>query len=314
MSSYRTRNNFQTLNTMKILIIGSEGFIGSHAVDYFLKKNWTVSGIDLKEVPHCEYNYYKILPQTINYETVFTDVQPDVCLFASGSASVTFSLQDPLSDLEANFLQVSRVLNMIRLHNPLCIFVNISSAAVYGNPSSLPIKENSSINPLSPYGWHKYYSELVCKEFHEMYNIKTCSLRPFSVYGPGQNKLLFWDIYQKASKTKLIELYGTGEETRDYIYIDDLMKAIFLIIEKAEMKGESYNVASGRDVTIKEIANLFTKILNEGITISFNNKIKTGDPQKWKSDISMLEKWGFKTETKLEAGLTAYAKWLKENK
>jgi UDP-glucose 4-epimerase len=299
---------------MKILIIGSEGFIGSHVVDYFLNENWEVHGIDLKEIPHREYNYKKILPQTINYESIFAFVKPDVCLFASGSASVNFSIQDPLSDLEANFLQVSRVLNMIKIYSPACKFINISSAAVYGNPDSLPIKEDFNVKPLSPYGWHKYYSELACKEYSSLYSIKTCSLRPFSVYGPGQNKLLFWDIYKKVLKDKeKIELFGSGHETRDFIYISDLINAINLVIKNAPMQGEFYNVASGEESKIAVVAELLLHELNYKGKLVFNNMKKAGDPNNWVADITNLKRIGFSPLVNINRGLNLYALWLKEN-
>ncbi len=298
---------------MKILIIGSEGFIGKHVVDYYLKKKLLVFGVDLKEVPHCDYNYKKILPQTLIYESLFSDIKPDVCLFASGSASIPLSIQDPVSDLEANFLQVARILNMIRLFSPETKFINISSAAVYGNPNNLPISENSGINPLSPYGWHKYYSELICKEYTSLYTIKTCSVRPFSVYGSGQNKLLFWDIYQKTLKNKNIELFGSGNETRDFIYIDDFVAAIDIIINKAPLQAETYNIGSGTETSITAVATLFAKVLNFNGTIHFNNIRKAGDPLKWLADINLIKQLGFEKSIDLHSGLKLYAQWLKEN-
>lgn len=299
---------------MKILIIGSEGFIGSHVVDYFLSEKWEVHGIDLKEIPHCEYNYKKILPQTINYESIFSNVKPDVCLFASGSASVNFSIQDPLSDLEANFLQVFRILNMLKMYSPDCKFINISSAAVYGNPDSLPIKENFNIKPLSPYGWHKYYSELACKEYSSLYSIKTCSLRPFSVYGPRQNKLLFWDIYKKTLKcSEKIELFGSGCETRDFIYISDLINAIDLIIKNAPMQGECYNVASGEENSIASVAGLLLHELNYRGELVFSHMEKEGDPNNWVADITNLKEIGFSPSININGGLILYVLWLKEN-
>ncbi len=298
---------------MRILIIGSEGFIGSHCVDYFLNKNWEVFGIDLIDSPHCEYFYKKILSPNTDYSILFAEITPQICIFATGSANVALSNLYPLADVEANSLHVFRILDIIRQHSPNSKFINISSAAVYGNPEELPIKENSIIKPISPYGWHKYYSELICSEFYSIFNISCCSLRPFSVYGPRQTKLLFWDIYQKTLKNETVELYGIGSETRDFIYISDFVKVIDIIIEKAEMKAESYNIAFGKPETIETVAKLFLENLNYKGEIKFNNIVKLGDPQNWNADISAILKLGFQPTIKLKEGLQIYSKWLREN-
>jgi len=82
--------------------------------------------------------------------------------------------------------------------NNKCKYLHISSAAVYGNPKQLPVKETDNCQPLSPYGWHKWMSELICQEYFRLYNIRSLIVRPFSVYGPGLRKQLFWDLYGKA--------------------------------------------------------------------------------------------------------------------
>lgn len=298
---------------MKLLIIGSEGFIGSHCVEYFLNTGLDVYGIDFKDIPRCNYNYSKILPQETNNETLLKSIQPDVCLFAAGSASVNSSYHYPLIDLKTNSLHVFYLLDSIRKYSPNCKFINLSSAAVYGNPALLPVNEESPVQPISPYGWHKYYSELICKEFSTIYNIQTCSIRPFSVYGPRQTKLLFWDIYQKTRNTKSIELFGTGNETRDYIFITDMVKAIHLIISKAVMSGESYNIASGESHSIAFISQLFLKTLNYKGALCFNHKTKPGDPNNWSSDINKIKEMGYSQSINISTGLTLYSKWLKEN-
>lgn len=298
---------------MKILILGSNGFIGSHCVDYFISKKYDVYGIDITDADHRNYYYKKILPDSKEFDNIFSQIKPDACLFAIGSASVAASIQEPLANFESNTLQTIRILQAIKKYSPTCKFINISSAAVYGNPDTMPIKESSTIQPVSPYGWHKYYSELICKEYYLLYNINTCSIRPFSVYGPRQNKLLFWDFYLKSQKGDKVELFGTGKETRDFIYISDLVIAIDIILNNAPMKAETYNLATGRELSIKEVAAIFAKTIEYNGQINFNNISKLGDPIKWVADIESLKQLGFKPTINIETGLQFYAKWLKEN-
>jgi dTDP-glucose 4,6-dehydratase/UDP-glucose 4-epimerase len=294
----------------KLLIIGSTGFIGKNAVSYFIDKGYEVfcADIVIKE----EKNYFVLNPESSDFSFLFLQQKYDVCINASGAASVPLSFQYPAIDFSLNVLNVFNILEAIRKYNPKCKFINFSSAAVYGNPETLPVKENSAINPLSPYGFHKHYSENICKEFYQSYHIQTLSLRVFSAYGEGLKKQLFWDIYKKLQNAtdNQVVLYGTGNESRDFIYIRDLLKAIELLIQKHEFKGQAINVASGIEVTIKEAAEIFIKNLNPEIKLTFNNQTKQGDPKNWKADTSVLNAIGFKCDYKLNVGLENYAKWV----
>lgn len=297
---------------MKILIIGSKGFIGSHCVDYFQSKGYDVFQAGTNTAT--ETNYYKIEPQNSNFSIPFQEHQFDVCINASGSAHVGFSFENPSRDFELNVVNVQKILVAIRDYNPTCKFINFSSAAVYGNPKMLPITENTACKPLSPYGFHKLQSELLLTEYHNFFGLQTCSLRVFSAYGPRLKKQLFWDLYQKALQDDVILLFGTGSETRDFIYIDDLMQIIDLVIQHSSFQGAIYNVASQHEITIAEAAHLFINEFSPEKKVLFNGKVKLGDPNNWLADMENLKKYGFKAQFNLSLGLKKYAKWLKESK
>ena len=299
---------------MKIFILGSEGFIGNHCVRFFQKKGYNVYGADLLDIKQANYQYNQVSRLQPAFDEFFRNENFDVCINAAGSGSVPVSFQRPYNDFEANTVDVVRLLETIRLTNPTCKYLNISSAAIYGNPKVLPITEDSEPSPLSPYGWHKYYSELVCKEYAQLHGLFTCSVRPFSVYGPGLRKQLFWDIYQKTLNGNNIELFGTGDESRDFIYINDLVSAIDILITSSAMKGHTYNLASGKEITIKEAATIFCEYLSDEISIKFNQQQKVGDPLNWKADISKITDLGFVPKTDLKSGLLELAKWIKEKK
>lgn len=296
---------------MKILIIGSKGFIGSHCVDYYKSKGATVFQADVNE--SMEDNYYTIQPLNSNFSLPFQEHQFDVCVNASGSAHVGFSFDNPSKDFELNVINVQKILVAIRDYNKDCKFINFSSAAVYGNPQSLPIKENSVCKPLSPYGFHKLQSELLLTEYHNLFGLKTCSLRVFSTYGPGLRKQLFWDLYKKSLDNGVISLYGTGNETRDFIYIDDLIQIIDLVIQNSTFQGSIYNVASNVETRIAEAAQLFINTFSPERKVMFNGEEKVGDPVHWLADMEILKREGFKTQFTLYSGLKKYAEWLKEN-
>ena len=124
---------------MKILIIVSCGFIDRQIVEYYQKKDYEVFGMDLVNNVSPTYKYFKVLPNVIPYEKILKSVQPDYCFFTAGNANINFSIENSQADLEANTLQVSIILNAIKNLGLKTLFVNFSSAAVYGNPASLPM-------------------------------------------------------------------------------------------------------------------------------------------------------------------------------
>ena len=295
----------------KILVIGSKGFIGSAAVRYYESRGYTVTGCDIIENDKA-VGYYKVQSNEPDYHRVFQQVSPDICLNASGAASVPFSFDHPLTDYELNVINVMRMLEAIRISSPKTIFINISSAAVYGTPLQFPVREEDDIAPISPYGWHKRQSELLCNEYANLYGLKTCSMRVFSAYGPDLKKQLFWDLYQKTRKGKVIELLGTGSESRDYIFIEDLVRATEVIATKGLLEGEVINVANGIETTIREAAKTFIEALGWDGEISFSGSKRKGDPENWCADISKIKEMGYNSDFSLEAGLKAYCRWLQD--
>lgn len=295
---------------MQILIIGSKGFIGNHALNYF-GAGHNVFGADV--LVNNDKNYFILDKSNTNFEPIFEKQQFDVCINASGNGSVPISLNQPVFDFELNVTNTIKILDAIRKHNPACKFINLSSAAVYGNPAQIPIKESVELKPLSPYGWHKLYAEQVCKEYFYLYNLQTINLRLFSVYGENLRKQLFWDIYQKSLRTKNIELFGLGTETRDFIYIKDLMHAINCILKYGLFNGESVNIASGKETTIKYAAEIFCKALDNELVLTFNKLVRPGDPLNWQADIDLIKSFGFEPQTSVEEGMVNTARWLKEN-
>jgi len=295
---------------MKILIIGSDGFIGSNCVAYFTKKGaniWTAS-LALPTLP----THTRLEAQNTNFDVLFQQEKYDFCINASGSANVGLSFENPAKDFELNVQNVHKMLIAIRQYNPKCGFINFSSAAVYGNPKQLPVIETARVSPLSPYGFHKLQSEHLLTEYHKFFGIHTCSLRVFSAYGMGLKKQIFWDLYQKSLENQHIELFGTGKESRDFIFIDDLLQVLDLVINKSNFEGECVNVASGVETKIKEVVTTFYNLLDPAINFSFSGKVKIGDPNNWQASIQQLQQMGFEPQYTIIQGLQKYIEWLKK--
>lgn len=295
---------------MKILIVGSKGFIGSHLMRYMQDTTHEeIWGCDVF-TDYTEKNYFLIDTLSPSYFPVFQNTNFDVCINCAGAASVPDSLLHPERDYELNVHLVFKLLDAIRQQNKSCKFINISSAAVYGNPVSLPVKEDHGFNPLSPYGMHKLYSEQLCTEFVRHFGLQACSLRVFSAFGPGLRKQIFWDMFLKSRKSKRVELFGTGEETRDYVFISDIVGAIEVVIHAAEFKAECYNVGLGQSHSLREIATLFFGYLNWNGELLFSGRKRPGDPDYWKADISKLKNLGFIPKVTIDEGIKKYAEWV----
>ncbi|NND62542.1 MAG: NAD-dependent epimerase/dehydratase family protein [Flavobacteriaceae bacterium] len=295
---------------MKILIIGSKGFIGSHCVRHFERAH---------EVYQCDVvtdyntkNYFVLDATNANFDEVFKLVEFDVCINCSGAASVPDSIKNPQRDFNLNVANVFKQLDCLRKYNSTCKYINLSSAAVYGNPRYLPVDEAHPLDPISPYGVHKKMAEDVCKEFYESFEIATCSLRIFSAYGPGLQKQLFWDLYKKHANSTLVKLHGTGNESRDFIYISDLVNVIDLVILKSDFNGDLINVANAVEIKISEAVSKFYELFDSKVAFEFGGELRAGDPINWVADTSRLKEMGYNSRVSLDQGLKNYLKWLNE--
>jgi dTDP-glucose 4,6-dehydratase/UDP-glucose 4-epimerase len=293
-----------------VFILGSEGFIGSNLVKHFSDAGYDVAGCDLFETSfYGGYQYYKVTRLSPEWEEIFSPAGFDFCINAAGSGSVPYSMTHPVSDFEANTLDTIRILDVIRRLDPGCRYIHLSSAAVYGNPKKLPVNENDALSPLSPYGFHKLMAEQVCKEYYEVYNIGTAIVRPFSVYGEGLRKQLLWDVCSKLKKEKAIRLFGTGNESRDFLHVKDLAVLLQVIAEQSAFKADVYNAASGIESSLHSIARLFEEHYNGSGKITFSGEARPGDPINWRADISRTQALGFKPSIVLKQGLPQYIHW-----
>jgi nucleoside-diphosphate-sugar epimerase len=297
----------------KVIITGCNGFIGSNLCKIFRKSGDRVIGLyRTKGLNNNENDYeFDLLNQNI---AAFLETQkPDVIIHSAGSASVPASVIDPYKDYKLNVEMLYRVLTAIKeagLKNVK--FIYLSSAAVYGNPDFMPVNENFILNPISPYGLHKKLGEDICNYFKFNNGLDINIVRIFSAYGEGLRKQIFWDMANMIKKYGKIELFGTGNETRDFIHIDDVVNAIRCLVTSNTNESNLFNLANGISMRIRDIANIFAKKFNLNEELVFFNGIqKQGDPLNWQADIKRIESIGFKTQVNIEEGISRYANWIR---
>lgn len=290
-----------------VLVVGNRGFIGSQLYNRLLmmENDYNVEGLN---------RYQNGDLNSFDFESFFEYYIPAVIFFCVGSASVPFSIDNPEEDLEANVKVLHRMLfAMRRKKRESCRIIFLSSAGVYGQVETLPINESDLRVPLSPYAMHKCLAEDLCLFFNNQYGFDIHILRIFSAYGPLLRKQIFWDMYEKYRKNGEINLFGTGEETRDYIYIEDLIDAIILISRYQIKNNSVWNVASGVEHSIRDVALMFAEKMEiSSRLISFNGTVRNGDPNRWRADITRISQIGFTPKTSIEEGIGRYVEWVRK--
>jgi UDP-glucose 4-epimerase len=222
---------------------------------------------------------------------------------------VPLSFDHPAEDYTNGPGLVFELLEQVRRASPATKFVNLSSAAVYGQPALLPIDEDQVPAPLSPYGRHKIVSERISRDFAELFGLRTVSVRIFSAYGPGLRRQVLWDICRKIDQGHEVALQGTGAETRDFIHAADVARGLQIVAERAPLTGEVYNLATGNATSVAEVAAQIRKLLRPDCPVRYDGVLPRGTPKHWRADIGKLTALGFRPCVLFADGLADYVDW-----
>lgn len=292
---------------MRIFVTGSNGFVGGAFGRAAASAGHTVVGCARASQPARNWlgAYVQADAATADLAPTLRDFAPDALLHAAGTASVRASLDAPLEDLRASVVTFANVLDSVRRSgsSPLVLFP--SSAAVYGEPATLPVSEDTHARPLSPYGFHKAACELIAREYAECFGARIVVCRLFSLFGAEQRRLLVWELYKQfASRDATVWLEGTGEETRDYLHIADAARALLRLAETRLDEARStetsrddargvcltVNVASGEATTALELARQIGNLVAPSKEIHARGISRPGDPRAWRADITRLRR------------------------
>lgn len=283
---------------MKILITGSTGFIGGSVGRYGIRAGHEVMGTGRS--PESRQSgwpgqYVKTDPVADALSVVIRRFEPDLLLHAAGSASVGASLDDPLGDWKASALTCANLLEAVRRSGVRPLVIIPSSASVYGNPEKLPVSETAPIQPISPYGFHKAACESLAWEYSGFFGLDVVACRFFSVFGGAQRRLLIWELYQQLAGTEPVAwLDGSGGESRDFLHIDDVSKALLALADRRAARSEEgnclvLNVARGVETSVREIAEQLRDLVAPQKEIRYRGNSRPGDPLRWQADISRLK-------------------------
>lgn len=230
------------------------------------------------------------------------DWQPDLCIHCAGPNSVPASVENPLADFNGTVPPLLSVLEALRRHSPHARLIYVSSAAVYGQPDLLPVHESAAIAPISPYGFHRWQAELLVREFRQLFGLRACAVRVFSAYGTTLRRQVVWDLCQRALRPGALRVTGTGHESRDFIHVDDVAQAIVLLAAQPTWS-EVYNLGSGQETRIADLAHMIVARAGEGRTVQFSGEAIPGLPQRWCADTCAISALGFAPRVTLTQGL-----------
>lgn len=281
---------------MKLLVTGALGFIGGSVARRAARLGHTVVGTSRVEdpVPHEGAGFPILVADDARaLSHAVRAVAPDVILHAAGKASVGASIAAPAEDFEGSVLPWQTLLETVRAMDRRPLLVFPSSAAVYGNPASLPVTEDAPAHPISPYGFHKRVCEILADEHAVCFGLDIAVVRLFSVFGATQKRLLLWELFaQLTGPGDTAWLEGTGEETRDFLHVDDLADALLAIAAAPRPDpargAEVINVASGEERTVLHLAHAVRDLVAPSKRIACRGHARPGDPKRWRADIGRL--------------------------
>ncbi|MBY0549959.1 MAG: NAD-dependent epimerase/dehydratase family protein [Candidatus Obscuribacterales bacterium] len=291
-----------------ILVTGGAGFLGGYLVARLEELGSTVVTLD-RQKPAPE-NQNQLVQDSIEHAINLIALEDFQYIFhLAGNSSVPSSVENPLMDLNANIHSTFALLEAIKRASRKPKLVNVSSAAVYGQPEQLPIKENAQLMPISPYGVSKLTAERYVAAYTKCYGLQAASVRPFSIYGPGQRKQVVFDLLEKIRESPAqINLFGDGKQERDFIFVTDAIEALLLVAVHSPGGGECINVATGTATSIQEVFQTVCRI--RGLhTRLITSKARIGDPDRWQADISKLKALGFESSVDIEEGLQRVCAW-----
>jgi UDP-glucose 4-epimerase len=294
---------------VKILVTGGAGFIGKYLVKSLLKNGHIVTIFDnfsnskKDSIIYLVNNGIKVIEGDIrsfqNIQNATKNI--DIVIHLAAKISVSESIKDPSETFQVNVDGTKNVLNACEINNVKKLIV-ASSAAVYGEGIfDVKLTEDSKTNPISPYGESKMMMEKEIRKFELNHSIDCVILRFFNIYGIGQTSEyagVITKFVERITHGKSLEVFGDGLQTRDFIVIDDVIHAIHNTITNA--KSGTYNIASGKTTTIKEIAEFMVSISGKKLEIQHMDAQK-GDIRNSQADISLAKKEiGFSPKFKLE--------------
>jgi UDP-glucose 4-epimerase len=306
----------------KCLVTGGAGFIGSHIVERLVGKGVRVRVVDNLSTGHIR-RLTSLLPTIELLEGDLADdaiahravAGVDYVLHQAAIPSVQRSIRDPIVSNRANVSATLNLLESCREHGVRRVVYAASSSA-YGDTPVLPKREDMPANPLSPYALQKFTAERYAMMYHELFGLQTVSLRYFNVFGPSQDPNSEYSAVIPKFITKLLHaetltIFGDGEQSRDFTYVDNVVDANLLALEATEAPGKVFNIGCGERISLNHLVRLLEKILGVTAKVEYQPP-RSGDVRDSLADINLAKSaLGYSPRVAIEEGLRKTVEWFR---
>jgi UDP-glucose 4-epimerase len=309
---------------MKLMITGGAGFIGSHLCDKYVHEGHTVLCLDnfingnLMNIRHLlSSRNFKLINGDIRdfdlIEKITRDV--DAIFHLAAQIHVDRSIIEPGLTYGINVLGTQNILEVARMSDVDKI-IYASTSEVYGSAQYSPMDEKHPLGAPHPYGASKIAADRMCHAYIQTYGMNICIMRPFNIFGPRQKDSGYGGAISLFSKRVLSNMppiiYGDGQQTRDYTYVEDVVDAYDLILNYKKSLAEPINFGTGVDIKIIDLANLIIRLLKkEGTLKPVHIEERPGEVRRLIADISRAKAIGWQPKYGIEDGLRKYIDWYK---
>jgi nucleoside-diphosphate-sugar epimerase len=308
---------------MRYLVTGGAGFIGSNTVDELVRRGHSVVVLDDLSSGK-EDNLAEIRNKITFIKGSITDIEvvrkamheAEYVLHLAARTSVPRSVKDPI---ETNKINIDGTLNVLVAAKELKVkrVVFAASSSAYGETPTLPKVETMQSQPISPYGVTKYVGELYLQTFGRCYGLENASLRYFNIFGPRQDPSSPYSGVLAKFCTAFLEdtqpgVFGDGEQTRDFTYVDNAVQANLLACEAPNVSGKVFNVGVGGRVSLNEVLRALAKITGKTLETKYEPP-RDGDIRDSQADISQARDFlGYDPQVSFEEGLARTFEWYRE--
>jgi UDP-glucose 4-epimerase len=307
--------DYRMTQSMKtVLVTGAYGFLGRNTALAFAQSGWYVMGLGHGNWSEAEWQSWGIsrwYSSDVNAEALahFGGME-DVIVHAAGGSSVAASLANPEADYLRTVGSTDCISHHVTMHKKPVHIILVSSAAVYGCSSVIPIPEKAQLQPTSVYGRHKMEAEYLLQKYFSTSMHSVSILRLFSAYGPGLRKQLLWDACARFSAGEP-KFHGTGAEIRDWCYIDDVVQWAVRLASSRIAGVKIVNGGTGRGITTREVLEKIGREMQSSFAPEFNGVSRPGDPPIYIADVREAQSLGLKTSVSIDSGIDRYVRWWK---
>jgi dTDP-glucose 4,6-dehydratase len=311
----------------RVLVTGADGFMGSHLTEALIEKGAEVSAyvrgasdsgtvmFNLKNLAHVQNKIKEVIAGDIGNNDAVNLIRknnPQIIFHLAADAYVNRSFEHPLEVMQSNFIGTLNVLTAVMKMPEVEQVVCTSSSEIYGTAQQEKINELHPLNPSSPYAASKVAADRYCYAYYNTYKLPVAIIRPFNTYGPR----LLYDVIPKFIRLALhnepITIYGSGEQSRDFTYVSDMIQAFLLMGSEKKAAGKAVNFGTGNDISIKEIAQKIIKLTGTSSEITHLQE-RLAEVDRLCCDYSKAkEMFGWEPKTSIEEGLKKSIEWARQ--